>query len=58
MVFTDTQNTTFFTEATQIGFSVCTRQALKDEGVSLVAGLHELEDYEWDQFTQSWKRPP
>ena len=53
MVFTDTQNTTFFTEATQIGFSVCTRQALKDEGVSLVAGLHELEDYEWDQFTQS-----
>ena len=58
MVFTDTQITAFFTEATQMGISEHTRQALDDEGVSRVSNLHEWEDDEWDQFTQICKRAP
>ena len=46
MVFTDTQITAFFTEATQMGISVLTRQTLEDEDISTVTNLHEWEDGE------------
>ena len=56
MVFTSTKINVFFTEATHMGLSACTRQALDDEGISAVTELHEWEDDEWDQFTQNCKR--
>ena len=58
MVFTDTQITAFFAEATQMGLSARTRQALEDEVISRVADLHEWKEDEWDQFNQNCKRPP
>ena len=58
MVFTATQITAFFTEATHMGISARTSQALEDEGISTVADLHEWQDDEWDQFTQNCKHPP
>ena len=44
MVFTATQITAFFTEATQVGISTRTHQTLYDEGISTVEDLHELYD--------------
>ena len=41
-----------------MGLSECTHQALEDEIISTVAGLHEWEDDEWYQFTQNCNRPP
>ena len=58
MVFTATQITAFFTESTQMEIFAHTRQALEDEGISIVSYLHEWKDSEWDQFTQNRKRPP
>ena len=57
-MFTATQITAFFTEATQMGLSARTRQALEDEGIKTVAYIYEWEYDEWDQFTQNCKRPP
>ena len=48
MVFTSTKKTTFFTEATQMGISARTRQALEYEGLSIVTDLYEWEDDKWD----------
>ena len=56
--FTAIQNTSFFTDAVQMGLSVRTRQALVDEGISVADDLHEWEDDEWDQFASNCKRPP
>ena len=46
IVFTTNQITEFFMEATQMGISACTRQALDDEGISKVADLHLWEEDE------------
>ena len=58
MVFTIIQNTSFFTDAFQMGFSVRTRQTLVNEGISVADDLHEWEDEEWDQFASNCKQPP
>ena len=58
MVFTAIQNTSFFTDAVQMGLLVRTRQTLVNEGISVADDLHELEDDEWDQFSGNCKRPP
>ena len=58
MVFTAIQNTSFFTDAVQMGLSVQTRQALVNEGISVADDLHEWEDDEWDQFAYNCKQPP
>ena len=58
MVFTAIQNTSFFTDAFQMGLLVRTRQTLVNEGIRVADDLHELEDNEWDQFSGNCKRPP
>ena len=58
MVFTAIQNTSFFTDAVQMGLLVRTRQALANEVISVADDLHEWEDDKWDQFASNFKRPP
>ena len=58
MVFTAIQNTSFFTDAVQMGPSLRTRQALVNEGISVADDLHEWEDEEWDQFASNCNQPP
>ena len=57
-MFIATKITSFFREATQMGISARTCQALEDEGISTVANLHVWEYDEGDQFTQNCNRPP
>ena len=47
MMFTATQITDLFTETNQMGISARTRQALEDEGITIVADIHEWGDDEW-----------
>ena len=58
MVFTAIQNTSFFTDAVQMGLLVRTRQTLVNEGISVADDLQKFEDDEWDQFSGNCKRPP
>ena len=47
MMFTATQIADLFMETNQMGISARTRQALEDEGITIVADIHEWGDDEW-----------
>ena len=57
MVITLLQNTSFFTEAAQMGITALTRAQLVVEDVSNADDLSYWEDEDWDQFSSSCRRP-
>ena len=58
MVLTANQLTTFFEDTGQMGLITRTRaNSLKEEGITSIDDLVELDDDDWDQGESKCKRP-